>query len=316
MNKWIRRFLWLLAILFVLLNVLCAFQAYSLTHYYESAAQAPMPTEAPTAFDKTKALLLGPDNYKLAITTEPKHPYSNFDVQTSDGIRLNGWDIPHPKSRGTVILFHGHGGNRAGLLNEAEVFYQLGYSIVMADLRAHGRSAGVASAIGYKEAMDVKAVYDYTRNRGAQHVVLYGISLGAAAITKALHDYPSLKPEKVILEMPFGTLEDAVKGRLRLMQLPEQPMASLLTFWGGIEQGFWAFSNKPEEYAKSIDMPVLQQWGRRDVRVSQAETENIFANIPGTHKKLVVYEESGHQSLCTNEPLKWRREITAFLSSK
>ncbi|MBC7866048.1 MAG: dienelactone hydrolase family protein, partial [Gloeobacteraceae cyanobacterium ES-bin-316] len=107
-------------------------------------------------------------------------------------------------------------------------------------------------------------------------------------------------------------LFDAVKGRLKIMQLPPQPLATMLTFWGGTIHGFFAFNLKPAEYAKKIECPVLLQWGKNDPRVSSAETELIYNNIIGP-KKLVLYENSAHESLCKKETLKWTNEVTAFL---
>ena len=59
--------------------------------------------------------------------------------------------------------------------------------------------------------------------------------------------------------MPFGSLPDAVKGRVKIMGLPQEPISTLLTFWGGVQNGFWAFNLKPSEYAKKIKCPVLLQ---------------------------------------------------------
>lgn len=70
-----------------------------------------------------------------------------------------------------------------------------------------------------------------------------------------------MQPSKIILEMPFGSLNNAVKGRVRTMGLPEQPISTLLCFWGGAEQGFWAFNHNPYEYAQKITCPTLLQWG-------------------------------------------------------
>jgi hypothetical protein len=86
----------------------------------------------------------------------------------------------------------------------------------------------------------------------------------------------------------------------------------MLTFWGGVSHGFWAFNLRPSTYAKAVHCPVLQQWGRNDPRVSSAETELIFHNLAGP-KKLVVYENSAHESLYKKEPGKWKNEVTSFL---
>jgi len=125
------------------------------------------------------------------------------------------------------------------------------------------------------------------------------------------NDY-DLDPQKVILEMPFASLLHAVKSRVKMMGLPKEPVASMLTFWGGVEQGFWAFNLCPSEYAKEIKCPVLLQWGRQDARVGREEIDEIFKNI-SSRKKLVIYETAAHQSLCKKEPAKWRETIESFL---
>jgi uncharacterized protein len=122
-----------------------------------------------------------------------------------------------------------------------------------------------------------------------------------------------LNPQKIILEMPFGTIKNAVKGRLKIMGLPAEPISTLLTFWGGTEHGFWAFGMKPREYVKSIKCPVLLQWGKNDLRVTRSEEEILFSNITNPDKKFVVYENTGHESICKKETAKWEAEVAAFL---
>lgn len=316
MKKWLKRILYFSVFLFILLNIICASQAYKLTHVYDRGTEPKGAAKAMGFFSVAKTIILGQDNYKLALKDKPKQLAETIELTTSDGLKLEGWDVEQKNAIGTVILFHGHGGNRVGVLNEAEAFYNLRYNVVMVDFRAHGNSSGNSSSIGYLESADVKAAYDFVSRSGEKNIILYGISLGAASITKAMHDYAAIQPKKIIIEMPFATLQDAVKGRLKMMNVPGQPFATLLTFWGGIEQGFWAFNNKPEEFVKSINVPVLMQWGKQDTRVSEAETNSVFANLASKDKSLVIYENSGHQSLCTNEEGKWLSTVIAFLNKK
>ena len=189
---------------------------------------------------------------------------------------------------------------------------RLGWNVLLTDFRAHGNSEGEVCTIGANEAKDVKAAYDYTRALGEKNIVLYGISLGASTILTAV-DHEGIKPEKVILEMPFGTLVDGVKGRLRMMKLPEQPMSTLLAFWGGVEQGFWAFDHRPQDFASKLNCPVLLQWGLNDPRVTQDETNTIFKNLATHDKLLMVYARSSHQSLLKNEQEKWMNTVGGFL---
>lgn len=303
----------LLLTVFIFLNVVIAFHAYKFTHFYDKNTTVVKKPELMSGWEETEAILFGINYSKLPISNHPAKHFQKFSTKTIDDFLLKGWYIPKALSKGTAILFHGHGGNRGSILTEASNFYNLGYNVCMIDFRAHGESQGKVCTIGYNESADVKAVYDYVKSKGETNIILWGISLGAATITKAMTDYQDLRPAKVILEMPFGSLTDAVKGKLRVMQLPLQPLTTLLTFWGAVEQGFWTFGHNPSEYAKNIPVPVLLQWGKKDLRVTEAETTEIFQNLPSRQKQLVIYNNSGHQSLARNEPEKWNKTMKAFL---
>jgi hypothetical protein len=314
--KWLKRLGYTFLILFILLNILTAFHAYKFTHFYNSGAPVKKP-ELMNGWEKTQVILFGVDYPKKKIANLPDLAYKDFSVETEDGFTLRGWLIKYPDSianKGAMLMFHGHANNRGSIVNEAEAFAGLGYTVYMVDFRAHGESDGEICTIGYNESKDIKALYDYAKKDFSDdQIVLYGISLGAATITKAVADYPTIKPSKIILEMPFATLSDAVKGRLRSMHLPEQPLAALLTFWGGTQQGFWGFNHNPSDYVKKLTCPVLLQWGVNDARVSSAETEELFSNISSNQKTLVRYENSAHESLYKKEPAKWLENVRRFL---
>jgi len=312
MKRFFKILLRSLVILFVLLNVIVAFHAYKFTHFYNNGEITIKKTEEKTRWDKTKEILFGINAVKQQNTNASDSTYQTITLTTKDSIKLEGWYIPADSAKGTICMFHGHGGKKSGTNDEAKVFHKLGYNTFQIDFRAHGNSGGNTCTIGYDESEDVRLSYDYIKAKGEKNIVLWGISMGASTITKFVKDY-QINPEKIILEMPFGTIQDAAAGRLKMMGLPPQPLATLITFWGGLEHGFWAFSMKPQEYAASIKCPVLLQWGRNDPRVSKSEEDILFKNISNTNKKFVVYETAGHESLCKKETAKWEAEIASFL---
>jgi esterase/lipase len=220
--------------------------------------------------------------------------------------------MPLPKARGTVILFHGYGGCKDGTLLEASYFRQLGYSTFLLDFRGNGNSEGNVCTVGFKEAEDVKLAYQFVQQQNENHIVLWGMSMGAAAILKAVTTY-NLQPDKLILECSFASLTDAVKARMRAVHVPGTPFSQILTFWGGVEHGFWGLGYKPEAYAREIKMPALVCWGAHDFRVSKHETDLIYQHLGSKKKQLVVFNESAHQSFCRNEPAKWKSAVKNFL---
>ena len=88
----------------------------------------------------------------------------------------------------------------------------LGYNTMLVDMRAHGNSEGIVNSIGYKESEEVKLAYDHISKKGEKNIVLWGMSLGAVIITKAIWQY-DLKPQKIILEMPFRQVTGSYKGK-------------------------------------------------------------------------------------------------------
>ena len=298
--------------LFILLNIIVAFHAYKFTHFYNNGEIAIKKQEDKTGWDKAKEILFGINAVKKKNDVTTDSTFKIIYLTTKDSLKLETWYIAADSSKGTVILFHGHGGNKSGVIKEAESFNKIGYNTLLVDFRAHGSSGGNTCTIGYDESEDVKLAFDYIKANGEKNIVLWGISMGASTITKAVKDY-QINPEKIILEMPFGTIKDAVRGRLKIMGLPAEPIGTLLTFWGGAEHGFWAFGMKPQEFASTIKCPVLLQWGRNDPRVSKREEDILFKNIATANKKFVIYETAGHESLCKKEPAKWEAEVAAFL---
>ncbi len=311
MKKALRITLKVFLVLFVLINIITAFHAYKFTHFYNAGEVTIKKPEDKSGWDKTKEALFGINAVKKVNDAVPDSTFKTIYLTTKSGLKLEAWYIAVDSAKGTVALFHGHGGTKSGVLKESEEFRKMHYNTLLLDFRAHGGSEGNTCTIGYNEAEDVKLAYDFIKEKGEKNVILWGISMGAATIAKAMRDYP-LQPSKVILEMPFGSILGAAEGRIKMMGLPGEPLAMLITFWGGVENGFWAFKMKPTEFVKKITCPVLIQWGKNDPRVSRQEIDDIYNNISSA-KNLVVYDSSGHESLCKKETEKWKTAISAFL---
>jgi alpha-beta hydrolase superfamily lysophospholipase len=312
MKKILKFLLKTIAVVFILANVIVIFHAYKFTHFYDIGELKVKTNLQKTGWDKTKEILFGINATKQQNTLADSATQI-VKLTTKDNIELEGWYMPVDNAKGTVCMFHGHGGKKSGNNNEAAEFRKMGFTTFQLDFRAHGGSKGNTCTIGADEAEDVKLAYDYIKAKGEKNIILWGISMGASTITKAINDY-DLKPERIILEMPFGTLSDAVEGRVKMMGLPAQPVSSMLTFWGGAIHGFWGFNYKPQEYAKKITCPTLLQWGANDPRVTRKEEETLFANIATTDKKFVIFNNSAHESLCTKEKEKWVSNVNEFIN--
>jgi alpha-beta hydrolase superfamily lysophospholipase len=311
--KWLKRTLYFMLSVFVLLNIMAAFHAYKFTHFYAGIPAAKKP-EQMSFSEKTAAIFVGVKYSKSKVVDSFQVKHDTITLTTIDSVRLESWYAKaDSNAKGTIIMFHGHGSSKSGMIKEATAFHEMGWNVLMTDFRAHGNSEGETCTIGYEESKDVKAAYDYVKAGGEKNRVLWGISLGAATILSAIDQF-NIKPNKLILEMPFGTLQEAVKGRLHMMHIPVEPMSTLLTFWGGVEQKNWGFDFSPQDFATKVNCPVLLQWGVHDPRVTEQETNMIYKKLASHDKYLMKYMQSGHQSLCKNENEKWMSTVGDFLN--
>ncbi|MBR9860857.1 alpha/beta hydrolase [bacterium] len=308
LNRNYRRFLWVCLGLFIGLNVIAAFHAYKFTHFFENVERTSEPEEL-NAWEKIKVIATG---VKLPHPVNKEVPKAEYNEVWIDGSpKLHAWEIPKDSAKGIVLLFHGYGGEKSGMLPQAEQLHNMGYSTVLTDFMGSGLSEGNNTTIGFKEAEQVKRVYDRYKTQDGK-IILMGTSMGAVAIMKCLQDY-SLEVDAIILECPFGTMYKTVEARFDQMGIPRFPMAGILMFWGGVENGFWAFGHNPVDYAKSIDIPSLLLYGKQDPKVSMEETNTIFENLKG-FKMNHYFEHAGHENFAIHQTEEWQSAVLEFLS--
>lgn len=307
--RWV---LWVLLVQFILVNISAAIYAYKLTHFYNDPSLR-NPGKPKNIFSKTWKLFTGPKQPKSIITEHPGSVYQTITLKTRDDLKIEAWYWPVDSlAKGAVILFHGITGSKSMLLDEAGAFRSLGYHVMLVDFRAHGNSEGNTTTIGVKETEEVKLAFDYLLQKGEKKIYLYGSSLGAVVITKAISDY-QLATAGVILEMPFLSLQTYLKAKARLLGFPQQPFAFLTTFWIGVEKGFNGYNHQTTRYARKLNCPVLMQCGAKDAFVMKEDANKIFEAIASPHKKLITYPEGQHESFLRHDPLKWRIEMERFL---
>jgi alpha-beta hydrolase superfamily lysophospholipase len=257
----------------------------------------------------TGVTLPRPENKKT-----PRDFGLDFTTSTIRGAGLPAlevWRIPGSSSRPVVVMFHGYTSCKSDLLTEAILFRELGCEAILVDFRGSGGSEGNETTLGVHEAGDVARACKYARAAaGERPIVLYGKSMGSVAVLRAIAIGQAV-PDGIIVECPFDRLLTTIENRFRAMRLPAFPMARLMVFWGGVQQGMNGFDHNPVEYAARVECPTLLMHGRRDSRVTVAEIQSIFERLAG-QKQLVLFPEAGHESYLEVDPDQWRQAVQDF----
>lgn len=311
-KRWVRRALRTAVGLFVAVNVIAIFHAYRFTHFSEASEERVRKPEEYSFLQRVEALFLGVPNHKLAITQRPTMPYETIRLEGEENLVC--WSIPADSAKGTVVLFHGYKNNKSSMVERAAFFVQQGYNALLVDFAASGESDGHTCTVGHREAEQVKRAYDHVRAQGQENIHLFGNSMGAAAITKAMKDH-DMEVETLMLECPFGSMYQTTCARFSILGVPQVPLAGILLFWGGAINGFWAFSHNPQDYAASIETPTLLLYGEQDSRVSPEETEAIYQALAG-EKKLLTFPATGHEDYLINNASTWKSGVINWMEHR
>ncbi len=310
-NKIIKRSVTSLLIIFILMNVIAYFHAYKFTHFSNSGVVKTKDAHQLSIGQKLKAVFTGINNPRPENKTNPTQPFITIKLKSNKEIEC--WLIKTDSAKGTVILFHGYSGQKSSMLDKSDEFIKMGYSTMLVDFMGSGGSEGSQTTIGFYEAEEVKTAFEYVAQAGEQNIILFGTSMGAAAIMKAQSDY-QFPVSSIIIECPFGTMLQTVKARFATMHVPNFPMAHLLVLWGGMQNHFNAFNHNPQDYAENISCPTLLLYGAKDEKVCQAETDAIYSNLKGI-KKLKTYPLAAHENYLNKYRDEWIQDISSFLTS-
>ena len=209
-------------------------------------------------------------------------------ISGQDGAQLRGWFIRPALGNGdAVILLHGIGDNRQGMLTYAELFLANGHSVLLPDSRAQGESQGAFATYGIKEADDIRRWFEWLEN-AAHPRCIYGLgeSMGAAILLQ------SLKAEShfcaVIAESPFATFREIAYVRVGrflrvgpwLGRVVLRPAVELAFLYGKSRYGVDLTHASPERAVENVRIPILLIHGLDDHNIPPIHSREIQAHNP------------------------------------
>ena len=313
-RKWLRLVGLALAAGFVLLNGIAWMQSWTATHYIPAGQSSP-PIEDLSAPQRAWLMLAGTPMTRPRNDHTPGDAGLAYDVRripVGEGESLEAWWMPQTQPHGLVLLFPGYAASKESLLPPATVFHDLGYAALAIDFRGSGGSSGQDTTLGVREAKDVAQTVAYARRTWPdQPLVLFGVSMGGAAVLRAVAQ-EGVQPAAVILESPFDRLLHMMRNRIRVMGVPTFPSAELMVFWVGMQHGSNGFTHNPSDYATAVQCPALMLHGDQDVVVTTADARAIFDRLAGP-KQFVAFPDSGHEILRTTPLSAWQAPVARFL---
>lgn len=214
--------------------------------------------------------------------------YQEIELHTDDGITLSAWYTP-PRNGAVILVAHGYGDKRAEDFHA--LFASHGYGVVAWDFRAHGKSGGEFSSLGYYETLDAKAALGFALAQpDVEHVGAWGGSMGAVTMIRATAQYPQI--EALIADSPFVTLEEEMD-----LRIPFPLMRSLIQFFAEWESGTSIDLVRPVDDIASISpRPVFIIQGMGDGMVPLDSGQRLY-DAAGEPRQLWVEEDVPHLNM-------------------
>lgn len=201
----------------------------------------------------------------------------------SEGLRLRTWTVGGDASRAAVVVVHGLGDSLESFLEVASALNRRGHTVLLLDLRGHGRSEGRYTTLGGREREDVRAAMRLLRGRGSatSGFLLMGYSMGAVAALRAASLEPDVRA--VVAEAPFDTYRASVAHHARLLYhlpswVPIIPLSIAAAEW---RAGFDADQVDAVAAARRLRAPLLAIVDGADPRMPEPVVRRVFDAHPG-----------------------------------
>ncbi len=222
-----------------------------------------------------------------------------------------------------AILVHGKGSSPAEMARMARATSEADLPTLSIGYRNDGgvpEEPGAVYGYGRTEWRDLAAAVAYAEDRGAEHVVLGGASMGGGIVAAYLEraDIAPGLVEGVVLDAPMLDLERTVSWGARQEELPfGVPLPSALT-WTAERLATLRFDLDWDavDYLDDtgwVQVPTLVLHGDDDRTVPLATSEELAAAEPDL-VTLEVYD-AGHVEAYNSDPERYDDEVRGFLRS-
>jgi fermentation-respiration switch protein FrsA (DUF1100 family) len=230
--------------------------------------------------------------------------YREVEFNSADGVALSGWYLPQKNSPATIIYCHGLFRSRLELLERAEKFSQQGYAGLLMDFRRHGKSGEAMTSMGYLERLDIIGAVNYLTDslQIRTPIVVYGVSMGAAATLLAAAEDPAIAG--LIIDSSFLSFDETITHHTKLFfNLPKFPVASALIMFTKWRAGFKSEDFDLRRAVQKIgDRPILFIAGGADTRMPPEIAQELYAASPSTHKNIVIIPNAKHGAAFRTDP--------------
>ena len=211
-----------------------------------------------------------------------------------NSLRLHAYEFENTSLDTWVIVVHGYMSDGKGMSYVTKEFFDRGDSVLVPDLRGHGKSEGNYVGMGVPDRFDIVDWIQYLlKDHPNRKIILYGISMGAATAMMAAGGDAPEGVAAVVEDCGYTDAYVMFTAQLKkIFGLPELPIMRCVDIVTRIKTGAWLSDAAPIRELPRL--PTLFIHGDADKLTPVEMAKALHEASRAKTKELLIVPGVGH----------------------
>ena len=241
--------------------------------------------------------------------------YIDTYITSSDNLKLHAYEVKNEnKTDKWAIVVHGYTSEGKLLSSKAKHLYNMGYNVLVPDLRSHGTSEGNYIGMGWHDRLDIIDWINYiVKNNPNSEIALHGTSMGSATVLMVSGEKLQSNVKAIVADCGYTSVYDEFSYQLKqLFNLPAFPIMNFSDVVTHIRAGYCLNDASAINQVKKSTTPILYIHGDKDDFVPYYMMDELY-NATNSEKEKLTIEGGEHaKSDLVNPKLYWST-VNSFL---
>ena len=245
-----------------------------------------------------------------------KSNHSDEYITSSDNLKLHSYVVKNENpSNKWVVTVHGYTSEGLNMSSYAKKYYDMGYNVLIPDLRSHGLSEGNYIGMGWDDRLDIISWINYILNENPNaEIVLHGVSMGATTVLMTSGEEIPSNVKAIVADCGYTSVWDEFAYQLDdLFSLPEFPILNVSSIVAKIRAGYFLGEASSINQVKKSKTPILYIHGDQDDFVPYFMMEELY-NATSSEKEMLTIKDAEHAKASEVDPETYWTTVNNFIN--
>ena len=241
--------------------------------------------------------------------------YIDTYITSSDNLKLHAYEVKNEnKTDKWAIVVHGYTSEGKLLSSKAKHLYNMGYNVLVPDLRSHGSSEGDYIGMGWDDRLDIIDWINYiVKNNPKSEIALHGTSMGSATVLMVSGENLPSNVKAIVADCGYTSVYDEFSYQLKqLFNLPAFPIMNFSDVVTHIRAGYCLNDASAINQVKKSTTPILYIHGDKDDFVPYYMMDELY-NATNSEKEKLTIEGGEHANSDLVNPKIYWSTVNSFL---